>query len=115
VLGAAGGGDVFNVVVHIATPAGNNSAGVLWTDAVKNSGRNTSVLSVGNGAGQITQAEMNTLTAGTIVEGVMQWQDDPSLSNAQRIAALDAAANQLGTELLARYSQELKYFGFVRG
>lgn len=108
------GNNVYTVVVHATTPAGNNGAGTAWSVAVANSGRNTTIMAVGNGAGQITQAEANQIAAGTIIEGVMQWGDDPAWTNAQRIADLDLQANQLVTELLARYQEELKYFGFTR-
>lgn len=106
--------NTFTVAVHAATPAGNNAAGTLWADAIKNSGRATSIMAVGNAAGQITQAEMNQVQGGTVIEGVFQWGDDPAWTNAQRQADLDLRATQLVTELLARYQQELKYFGFVR-
>ncbi len=109
-----GGQNVFTVVVHIAAPAGNNSAGVSWADALKNSGRAMSILTVGTGAGQIQQNEMNSILNGSLIEGSFQWGDDPAWTNQQRIEDLDLRATQLTTELLARYGQELKYFGFVR-
>jgi hypothetical protein len=108
------GHNLFTVVVHANTPAGNNSAGTSWADAIKNSGRATSILTVGTGPGQIQQNEMNSITNGAIIEGSFQWGDDPAWSNAQRTADLDIRAQQLVDELLARYSQELKYFGFTR-
>ena len=109
------GSNLYTVVVHIAAPVGNNSAGVSWVDALKNSGRATeSLLTVGNGAGQITQAELNQIQAGTLIEGAFQWGDNPGWTNAQRIADLDIRATQLTNELLARYAAELKFFGFVR-
>lgn len=110
----SGNGRVFTVVVHIATPAGNNAAGVAWSDAVKNSGRAVSVMTVGTGPGQITSAEMALITAGTLIEGTFKWDDDPALNNAQRQADLDLRATQLTNELLARYADELRYFGFTR-
>jgi hypothetical protein len=106
--------NTFTVVVHATTPAGNNSAGTAWTDAIKNSGRATSILTVGTGAGQIQQNEMNSITNGAIIEGSFQWGDDPNWNNTQRTADLDLRAQQLIDELLARYAQDLKYFGFTR-
>lgn len=104
----------YTAVVHIATPAGNNSSGVLWSDALKNSGLNKTVMPVGTGPGQITSAEQTQITNGTLIEGVMQWQDDPAMNNTQRLADLDLRATQLTDELLARYAVELKYFGITR-
>lgn len=111
---AESNGNVYTVVVHIATPAGNNSAGVLWSDAVKNSGRNVSVLAIGTGPGQITTAEMASVTNGLTLEAVVQWQDDPTWNDTQRVANLNLVATQLTDELLARYGRELKYFGFTQ-
>lgn len=109
-----GTSNVYTVVVHANTPAGNNSAGVAWADAIKNSGRATSILTVGTGPGQIQNSEMNSITNGQIIEGNFQWGDDPSWDNTQRLADLDLRATQLVNELLDRYGKELKYFGFTR-
>jgi hypothetical protein len=109
-----GGGNLFTVAVHATTPAGNNSAGVSWASAIQNSGRATSILTVGNGAGQIQTNEMNQITSGAIIEGSFQWGDDPTWTTQQRLDDLDLRANQLVAELLDRYARELKYFGFTR-
>lgn len=108
------GTNIYTVAVHATTPAGLNAAGILWSDAVKNSGRAVSILTVGNGPGQIQTNEMNQITNGALIEGVMQWGDDPAWTNAERTSDLDIRASQLVTELLDRYSRELKYFGFTR-
>lgn len=108
------GQNVFTVAVHATTPAGNNSAGTPWTDAIKNSGRATSILEVGTGPGQIQQNEMNQITSGALIEGSFAWGDDPTWNDTQRITDLDLRATQLTNDLLARYAQELKYFGFTR-
>jgi hypothetical protein len=111
---AGGSNNVYTVVVHAPTPAGSNAAGVLWSDALKNSGRAKSILTVGNGPGQITQAEMNQVTSGSLIEGNFQWGDDPNWDNATRQSDLDLRATQLTNDLLAQYGAELKYFGFTR-
>jgi len=103
------------VAVHAPTPAGNNLAGFLWSDVLKNSGRAKSILTVGTGVGQISNAEMNQISNGAIIEGVLNWDDDPAWTQPQRLADLEARANILIAELLARYNQELKYFGFTTG
>jgi hypothetical protein len=104
-------GGVYTAVVHTATPAGNNVANVLWSDALKNSGRAVTVMTVGNGAGQISQAEANQIAAGTLIEGVFQWGDNAAWSNAERQADLNIRANQLIAEMLAQYQMELRLFG----
>lgn len=114
VLRGSSAGDAYTVVVHIATPVGNNSAGVPWIDAIKNTGKNVSVMTVGTGAGQITQAELDQIIAGTLIEGTFRWGDNQTFTNPQRLSNLDANATRLTNELLAALSNELKFFGFTR-
>lgn len=109
-----GRNNVYSVVVHVATPAGNNAAGVAWSTAIKNAGRAKTVMQVGSGAGQITTAESNDVTNGAVLEGVFQWQDNPAWTNAERIADVELRAQQLRDELLARVQDELKFFGYTR-
>jgi hypothetical protein len=109
-----GTANVYTAVVHVNTPAGNNGAGVSWATAIANSGNNNSVMTVGNGPGQIATNEMNQIQSGAVIEGVFQWGDDPNWTNAERLADLDLRATQLVTELLAKYQAQLKYFGFTR-
>ncbi len=112
---AGAGPNAFTVVIHVATPNGNNSAGVAWSDAVKNSGLVTTAMPAGNGAGQIGAAEVAAIAAGTLIEGVFQFTDDPAWTNGQRNTRLDAEATKMGAELLARLAQSLKWFGATRG
>lgn len=108
------GVNLYQVVVHDATPAGTNSANVSWATAIGNSGLAQTVMTEGNGAGQISTNEKNQVLGGSLIEGVFQFQDDPSMTPAQRNAALDAVANQTIAELQARYASLLKYFGATR-
>ncbi len=109
-----GGNNLYHAVVHGPAPNGNNAAGVAWSVAIANSGRAISVLPVGNGPGQIAQAELNQVQAGTVIEGQFTWQDDPSWSPVERAADLDLRANQIIADLTARYQAELNYFGMTR-
>ena len=111
---AGAGRNRYTVLVHVATPAGNNSAGVAWSTAVINAKRNTTVLATGTAAGQITSAEAAQVAAGTVLEGSFEWDDDPAWTNGQRTADLDTRAAQLAAELLARFGADLKFFGFTR-
>jgi len=104
---------VYTVAVHTTTPAGNNSVGVPWATAIVNSGRNKTILPTGTGAGQITSAEAAQIAAGQVIETVMQWGDDPTWTNQQRIDDINLRASQLQAETLARYGAELKYFGYA--
>lgn len=103
----------YTVVVHTPTPAGNNAAGISWVNAIVGSGRNKSVLSVGAGPGQITQTEMNGVLAGTIIESTMNWQDDPTMSNANRVTALNTTVAQLANATSSRWATELNYYGYT--
>lgn len=108
------GNNVYTVVVHAPTPAGNNSAGTLWADAIKNSGNATSAMTSGNGPGLITIAELNQVQAGTVIESTFPYEDDPTRTVQQRLDDIDLRASQMVADLLARYQRDLKYFGLVR-
>lgn len=104
----------FTIVVHAPAPVGINAAGVAWATAIANSGHNTSILPVGNAAGQITQAELNQIQAGSVIEVVSTYWDDVTLTQAQRLAALDALATRTANDLVQRYQDQLQYFGLTR-
>jgi len=108
------GQNVYTVVVHGAVPAGNNVAGFPWSDCINNSGHNTTSMTVGTGPGQITNAEQNQIAAGTLVEGVAQWQNDPAWTQAERAANLDLMATRLIADLLADLQTRLRVWGLTR-
>lgn len=114
VLAGSSTGNLFTVVVHAPTPAGNNVAGVSWKVALGNSGlQAASALPPGNGPGQISAAEANQVTGGDLIEAVVPWEDDPTWTPAQRQADLNARATIAVNQTLADYQQRLKYFGFT--
>jgi hypothetical protein len=104
-------GGIYRVIVHAPTPAGTNGAGVLWSDALKNSGRAITRMTVGNGAGQITNAEANNVAAGSVLEAEFNWQDDPNWNALERTADLNLRATQAVTEILDVMTHELRQFG----
>src|SRR5262245_10483291 len=107
-----GSPNFYTVIVHVPTPAGNNSAGLPWVEVIKSSGRNRTTMTVGPGPGQISESERTQIIQGTVLEGLFQWEDTPAWTTPERIADLDAKATQLASDLLAQYGQDLKYFGF---
>lgn len=114
VLQGSSTGNLFTVIVHAPTPAGNNAAGVSWKVALGNSGlQSASRLPIGNGFGQITNAEANSITAGDLIEAEMQWEDNPTWDNAQRQADLNTRATIAVNQVLDDYQKRLKYFGFT--
>jgi hypothetical protein len=109
------GPGLYRAVVHATAPTGSNAAGVLWADAIKNSGNAVTIMPAGAGAGQITNNEANQIAAGAVIEAVFDWQDDPSWSNADRQANLDQVATVSIAELQRVLGERLKYFGATRG
>lgn len=114
VLTTSGSANTYQVVVHDPTPAGNNSAGILWSDAVKNSGRAKTVMTEGSGAGQITTVEKASVEAGTTLEGAFEFLDDPAWNATARNAALDAKASACVAGLESDLAKALKWFGATR-
>lgn len=110
-----GGNNLYTAVIHTATPAGNNTAGIAWSTALQNSGMATTVMPIGNGAGQISQSESNQIAAGTLIEATTVWQNDPAWNTAERNADLDLRATQAVTEKLAALQVALALFGATRG
>lgn len=104
----------YTIVVHQATPAGNNSAGFSWASVLVAAGKAQSVLTVGTGPGQTTQAEIDAIEAGTIIEGVFGFTDNPAWSPAQRNSELDAQATARLSNLVDRLASELKWYGATR-
>ena len=105
------GTNLYDVVVHAPTPAGNNQAGVAWSTAIVNAGLARTSMTQGNGPGQIATAEANQVTAGSVIEARFQWGDDPTWTNPQRLADLNTRADQAVADVLANYTERLKQFG----
>lgn len=108
------GNNIYTVAVHATVPVANNAAGVPWSDCIKNAGLATTIMTVGNGAGQITQSEANQIAAGTVIESSFVYQDDPTRTTAERLADIDIRAQQSVDTLLSRLAEELKLFGLTR-
>ena len=104
----------YTVVLHQPTPAGNNSAGHSWASVMVASGRAQTVMTVGTGPGQTTQAEVDAILAGTVIEGVFGFTDNPAWSTAERLAELDAVATARLANLVDRLAAELKWYGATR-
>lgn len=57
----------YTVVLHTDTPTGNNLAGKAWVNIQASLGTQTA-MTIGTGPGQISQAEADSIAAGTILE-----------------------------------------------
>lgn len=109
-----GNGNLYQVIVHATTPAGNNAAGISWKVALANSGMQlTSRLPTGNGAGQITVNEANQVASGDLIETELPWEDNPAWTTNERLADLNARATIAVNQTLESYQNKLKYFGFT--
>jgi hypothetical protein len=116
VLENAGGAN-FRCVLHVATPAGTNAVGTTWKTcylATFLPGAPATVLSVGNGAGQISQNESNSIGAGDLMEFEFLFTDDPALDTAGRNALIDAVALYIKNQKLAELQARLKFYGYTR-
>ena len=99
----------YNVVIHFATPAGNNSVGLSWKSCGLADGvLGSTVLEVGTAPGNITQAEHDSIIAGDMVELVRTLL--PGLS--PTAAAVDALADIAIAESNANIAALLKYYGY---
>jgi len=111
------GPNQYRVIVHVPTPAGNNSAGFAYSACAVASGMNVTELGDGGvspGLGQTTTTERNAIIAGTVLEGSLLFTDDPADSNAQRSAKLDQQAAQLGAGIVEDFQRRFKWFGATR-
>lgn len=104
------GPENYRIVVHAPTPGGNNAANVPWVTALASLGRVTQ-MEVGTDPGKISAAEANQIALGQVVEANGVFTDDPSWTNPQRVAALNAYATQLVSETQAELQRRLKFFG----
>lgn len=109
------GGADYQVVVHLAVPAGNNPAGTPWQTAVANmADGGTTVLKDGDGTGgTISAVEKAQIIAGTVVEVVTTLRlDTVALANVS--AFLTAEFTRIQTQTLAELQVKLRFFGATR-
>lgn len=106
-----GDGDRCTCTVHKAMPTGNNSKSVSWSDCFVGAGLNTSVMTVGTGSGQITQAELDDIEAGTTFEVVCKI----NVGKCADDTALGDLATQEFDKQVARLKEQYKYFGHSCG
>lgn len=109
-------GGMTRVLYHVTTPAGSNSAGVTWVDAVKNSGVYglLSKMPTGNTPGAITTAEANQLAAGSVIEFEGEYPVPDNITTAQANQLADENHAAKVTEVTPQIQTKLKFFGFTR-
>lgn len=99
-----------NLVFHIPIPVGNNAVGVSWQDAlVLSLGGADAITSVLAG---ITPDELNAMKAGSIYEKNMIVRfSSLDLTNAERLAEIEAAYTASETDILAEKQVTLNFYG----
>lgn len=103
--------NTYSVVCHSPTPAGTNSAGVPWNTAVANALKPKTVLTIGNGAGQISTAESNQVASGDVLEVTFQFTDNPAWDSTTRTAQLNLIAADAVSRTQTENAAKLKWFG----
>lgn len=100
------------VVFHVPVPAtGVNSVGVQWQAAiVKELGGVDNINSV---LPDITETELNQLKAGALIErSATVYFQTVNMTNAQRVAQIEAYFNMIKTELIAEKAITLDFIGY---
>ncbi len=105
------------VVVHFAVPAGSNAFGFTWQAAGLVSGDlGQTVLTVGTSPGQITQAEMDAIRLGSVVERVIGVRvDSGGETTAQRLATANKYAADMVRDWVPVFKAKHKFFGYAAG
>ncbi len=106
----AGTGGRWRVVMHFPVPGGNNTAGVPWSDAVKNSdaGGSTSLPDGDGTGGTISATEKTAVEAGTILEHTGDFRVE---SGGSVQATLREFYAKEKTDITAQLQRRLRYFG----
>lgn len=110
-----GDGNTYKVVCHVATPLGNNAVGNAWSAVIVAAGINKSILPVGNGLGEITTAENNQITAGTLLEVVLNIKVPNIGTLVQKQAALNNGTANGVAEELAKLQATYNFYGYTNG
>lgn len=99
-----------NVVFHIPIPTGNNVVGIPWRDAlVRHLGGAANIVSV---LPEISTQEDSDMKAGAIFEKSMTVRfSSTNLTDAQRLAQVEAAFTAEKNAELSTKQIELKYYG----
>ena len=98
----------YKVIIHFATPIGNNAVGLSWKScALLNKDIGSTILEVGVEPSNITQAEYDDIIAGDIIEIIETISPGVSPTN----VSVDALADIRINEWKANLERVLKYYG----
>ncbi len=105
------GDKLYEVAVHVNTPAGNNSAGLSWQSVWVADGKNTTRLTTGVAPGNISVLEAAAVAAGTVMEFHFSI---PAESGGATAASLNTMVDAVIAAKLAELAQTYKYYGFTQ-
>ena len=105
----------YRVIVHRPTPPGNNSAQISWKNVLIGAGLNTTRMTEGAGAGQISTLEKSQIAAGDVIEleATVRAESGGS-SNMQIRDALTMLIDQQVTAHLAALQHKYKFYGYTQ-
>lgn len=106
-----GQGNDYRAIIHIAVPVENNAVGVALRTALVNAGLNTTMMTVGSGAGQISSAEAAQIQAGEVYELMFTFSNNPAWTGPQRQAAFNQEVSNRASIALADLRRNMAYFG----
>lgn len=102
----------YTLVCHYLAPVGSNAVGVAWQTAILNAKLTTTILTTGNGPGQISAADAALIASGAMVEVVTTFKE-PLLTLETR--TVDDIAKAAIAVDKARIIAVLNFFGFTQG
>jgi hypothetical protein len=111
------GASSYRFVLHVPMPAGNNAVGTPWkTCYLAGFLPKTPVtaMPVGNGPGQISQNEANSISSGDLMEFDVFFTVEPGADTARRNAVIDSTASDIRNTKLAELQERLQFFGYTR-
>ena len=95
-----------NCIFHVPVPVANNGAGIPWSNVVKNSLNPIAEMSYND------QTENTAIENGEILEtSVTVRFSSTSLTDAQRLAEIEAKYEAESVILLQKLANKLKFFG----
>ena len=98
----------YRVAIHFATSSGNNTIGQSWKAcALANADIGSTILEVGTGPGDVTQAEYDDIIAGDIVEIVRSIKPGLNPTNVAVEALCDIEIATWEADMV----RVLKYYG----
>jgi hypothetical protein len=111
------GGGNYRAVLHVPMPTGSNEVGTPWKTcylATFLPRSPATILPVGNGPGQISQSESNSISSGDLMEFEFVVTDDSGGDPILRNTIIDTVAADVKKNKLEELQQALRFFGYTR-